>query len=43
LSIYQQTAVKAIGCGVIKVVTRDKDADFESNVQTSYQALEAFK
>ena len=43
LSFTNKPQSKLLEVESSKVVIRDKDADFESSVQSSYQALEAFK
>lgn len=43
LSFTNKPQSKQLEVESSKVVIRDKDAEFESNVQSSYQALEAFK
>ena len=42
LSFTNKPQSKLLEVESSKAVIRDKDADFESNVQSSYQALEAF-
>ena len=43
LSFSNKTQTKLLEVEASKVVIRDKDTEFESAVQSSYQALEAFK